>query len=72
MTSLDSTQSQVCLCPSGGSVFEEGGEGLERSARGADYACERAGEQALSGKKATKSRNHARRVEQKLQRENFC
>lgn len=72
MTSLDSTQSQVCLCPSGGSVFEEGGEGLERSARGADHTCERAGEQALSGKKATKSRNHARRVEQKLQRENFC
>lgn len=72
MTSLDSTQSQVSLCPSGGSVFEEGGEGLERSARGADHACERAGEQALSGKKATKSRNHARRVEQKLQRENFC
>lgn len=42
------------LHPSGGSVFEEGGEGLEGSARGAHQACERAGEQALSKQESEK------------------
>ena len=56
---------------SGGSVLEEGGEGSQRGDRGADQACERAGEQALNYRSVTKlifQRNKSRAEVQKKKR----